>query len=106
LTRSRNCNGKASGHRRSQADSGSKGKLITIKYLELSFPASNAGYMQAFSGETAECVAQGLKDIFHHIGGVPLRIVFDNATGVGRRVGEKVTLAEFFLRFKCHTASR
>lgn len=85
-----------------EADVLSDGNLITIKYLVLSFPASNAGYMQAFSGETAECVAQGLKDIFHHIGGVPLRIVFDNATGVGRRVGEKVTLSELFLRFKCH----
>jgi len=41
-------------------------------------------------------------DIFHHIGGVPRRIVFDNAGGVGRRVREKVTLADLFLRFKCH----
>jgi hypothetical protein len=85
-----------------EADILSDGNLVTIKYLVLSFPASNAAYVQAFRGETAECVAQGLKDIFHHLGGVPLRIVFDNASGVGRRVREKVTLSELFLRFKCH----
>lgn len=85
-----------------EADILSDGELVTIKYLVLSFPASNAAYLQAFRGETAECVAQGLKDIFHHLGGVPLRVVFDNASGVGRRVGEKVTLSELFLRFKCH----
>lgn len=85
-----------------EADVISEDAIVAIKYLVLSFPASNAAYMQAFRGETAECVAQGLKDIFHHIGGVPLRIVFDNASGIGRRIGERVTLSELFLRFKCH----
>ncbi len=91
----------------SQADFGEAdiieaGIRKTIKYLTLTFPASNAGYLQVFDGETAECVAQGLKDIFTRIGGVPSRIVFDNASGVGRRVREKVTFSELFLRFKCH----
>jgi len=74
----------------------------TVKYLALTFPFSNAGFTQCFGGETAECVSQGLKDIFSHIGGVPARIVFDNATGVGRRVRDRVTLSQLFLRFKCH----
>jgi len=78
------------------------GEKRMYKYLCLTFPYSNAGYAQLFGGETAECVVQGLKDIFHRIGGVPRRIVFDNATGVGRRMGEQVRLAEFFLRFKSH----
>ena len=73
-----------------------------IQYLCLSFPNSNGGFIQGFGGETAECVCQGLMDIFHHIGCVPRRIVFDNAGGVGRRVREKVTLADLFRRFKCH----
>ena len=85
-----------------EADVISEGVAVTIKYLVLSFPASNAAYVQAFRGETAECVAQGLRDIFHHIGGVPPRIVFDNASGIGRRVGEKITMSDLFLRFKCH----
>lgn len=85
-----------------EADVLHKGALQIIKYLTLSFPQSNAAYMQAFGGETAECVCQGLRDIFHRIGGVPLRIVFDNATGIGRRVRDQVTFSELFLRFKCH----
>jgi len=85
-----------------EADVISEGVAVTIKYLVLSFPASNGAYVQVFRGETAECVSQGLKDIFHHLGGVPLRIVFDNASGIGRRVGEKITMSELFLRFKCH----
>ncbi len=89
-----------------EADVLSEGALVTIKYLVLSFPASNAAYFQAFRGETAECVAQGLKDIFHHIGGVPLRIVFDNASGVGRRVGEHVTLRSSSCASSATTASR
>jgi len=73
-----------------------------IKYLCLSFPRCNAAFFQIFGGETAECVCQGLRDIFHHIGGVPGRIVFDNTGGVGRRIRDKISLAELFLRFKCH----
>ena len=72
------------------------------KFLCVSFPFSNAGYVQLFGGETAECVAHGLQDIFHRIGGVPTRLVFDNASGVGRRVSEHVQMAEVFLRFKAH----
>ena len=67
-----------------------------------SFPHSNGGFVQTFGGETAECVCQGLEDIFDHIGEVPRRIVFDNAGGVGRRVWDKVSLNDLFLRFKCH----
>ena len=78
------------------------GQKKTVKYFTMTFPASNAGFTQVFGGETSECVAQGLQNIFTHIGGVPSRIVFDNATGVGRRVKERVTLAELFLRFKSH----
>jgi transposase len=73
-----------------------------MKYLVMSFPSSNAAYTQVFGGETAECVCQGLKDIFNRIGGVPQRLVFDNVSGVGRRIGDKVKLSDLFLRFKCH----
>ncbi|OQB51117.1 MAG: Integrase core domain protein [Deltaproteobacteria bacterium ADurb.Bin151] len=85
-----------------EADFIENGMKKTLKYLCVTFPHSNAGYVQVFRGETAECVAQGLRDIFHRIGGVPIRIVFDNATGVGRRFRDKVRFADFFLRFKIH----
>lgn len=85
-----------------EADILENGEQKSRKYFVLSFPFSNAAYTQSFGGETAECVCQGLLDIFNHIGGVPLRIVFDNATGVGRRVRDQVMYSELFLRFKCH----
>ena len=75
-------------------------KCVRRKYLALSFPYSNDGYLQIFGGETAECVCQGLKDIFEYIGGVPTKIVFDNATGVGRRIKDKVIETELFKRFR------
>lgn len=54
-----------------EADFYEEGKLYRKKYLTLSFPYSNNGYSQVFGGETAECVCQGLQDIFEYIGGVP-----------------------------------
>ena len=78
------------------------GEKRTYKYLCVSFPYSNAGYTQLFGGETAECVVHGLQDLFHRIDGVPTWLVFDNASGVGRRVNENVRMAELFLRFKAH----
>lgn len=75
---------------------------VRRKYLTVTFPYSNNGFSQVFRGETAECVCQGLQDIFNYIGGAPVLIVFDNATGVGRRVMDKVTETELFHRFRAH----
>ena len=75
---------------------------VRRKYLAVSFPYSNDGYSQVFRGETAECVCQGLKDVFNYIGGVPTLLVFDNATGVGRRIVDKVSETELFSRFRAH----
>jgi len=85
-----------------EADFRQAGEVGRRKYLTLSFPFSNDGFSQVFGGETAECVCQGLKDIFEYIGGVPPVIVFDNASGVGRRVGEKIIEAALFARFRNH----
>lgn len=85
-----------------EADFYEEGKLSRKKYLTLSFPYSNNGYSQVFGGETAECVCQGLQDIFEYIGGVPPLLIFDNATGVGRRVGDAVHESELFSRFRAH----
>lgn len=77
-------------------------KVVRRHMLVVSFPYSNVGFVQLFGGQTAECVVQGLKDVFTHIGGVPTRVVFDNATGIGRRRGEDVLEAELFKRFRLH----
>jgi transposase len=81
-----------------------KERLYDGKYLNLSFPNSNKGYLQVFKGENAECLFEGLKTIFEHIGGVPGCIWFDNASTVVAKVlkdGERNLTADF-LRFVEH----
>ena len=75
---------------------------IRRKFLTVSFPFSNDSFNQVFGGETAECVCQGLIDIFKYIGGVLRVLVFDNATGVGRRIGDTIHETELFSRFRAH----
>lgn len=85
-----------------EADFTENGEVKRKKYLVLSFPYSNDGFVQVFGGETAECVCQGLQDIFRYIGGVPTTIVFDNATGIGRRICDEVHESVLFSKFRAH----
>lgn len=78
------------------------GVVREVHYLVVTFPFSNVSLAQCFWGETSECVCEGLKAVFEFCGGVPVRIVFDNATGVGRRVGERIRTADTFMRFAAH----
>lgn len=64
------------------------------------FPYSNVGPSRLVPGENAECACQALRDIFEWLGGVPARIVFDNAAGVGRRTFERVRLTRLFQAFQ------
>lgn len=79
---------------------------VRRKYLSMSFPYSNNSFEQVFGGETAECVCQGLKDMFEYMGGVPTLLIFDNATGVGKRIKEKVIETDLFSRFRAHYGFR
>ncbi len=85
-----------------EADFEEQEVMTRKKYLTLSFPQSNNSFSQVFGGENAECVCQGLQDIFIYIGGVPRLIIFDNATGVGRRIGEVIQETKLFQRFRAH----
>lgn len=85
-----------------EADFCVRGVKTRMSYFVLTFPYSNIGMAQVFPGENAECVCQGLKNVFGFVGGVPERIVFDNATGVGRRVCEEVRTTELFAAFAAH----
>lgn len=78
------------------------GVVREAHHLVVTFPFSNVSLAQSFWGETSECVCEGLKAVFEFCDGVPLRLVFDNATGVGRRVGERVSAADTFERFAAH----
>lgn len=77
-------------------------KMETLKFLVVTFPASNKAFVQLFRGENAECVCQGLRNVFEHLGGVFILAIFDNATGVGRRIGEIIRFTKLFSKFRMH----
>ena len=55
-------------------------------------------------GENAECTCLALRNLFEWLGGVPERIVFDNAAGVGHKgYGEREPrLTHLFQAFQAH----
>ena len=85
-----------------EADAIIQGRRVTTHMLTVTWPYSNTRYAVALPGETAECVCDGLKTIFEHVGRVPTRIVFDNATGVGKRIRTEVRTTRLFEAFKLH----
>jgi transposase len=87
------------------ADFYENGKLHQeAKYLVLSFPHSNGGFLQLNYGENMECLLEGLVAMFEHVGGVPTEIWFDNTRTIVAKVikggGRNVT--ERFQRFCEH----
>ena len=87
------------------ADFYENGKLYhEAKYLVLSFPHSNGGYLQLNYGENMECLLEGLVTMFEYIGGVPTEIWFDNTRTIVTEIikggGREVT--ERFQRFCEH----
>ena len=85
-----------------QADFRIVGVRRRMHHLVGSFPFSNVGLPQIFPGENAECVCSGLIAIFEYVGGVPPRLVFDNATGVGRKIYGEIRTSELFSAFAAH----
>ena len=57
-----------------------------------------------FPGETTECLLEGMQKIFQHIGVVPYKIWFDNASSMVINIhkNNKRDLTAAFLRFKNH----
>lgn len=72
--------------------------------LTISFPYSNKAYIQVFPSQNQECLLTGMRRIFEHIGGVPVRIRFDNMTTAVAQVleGHERVLADGFMRFMLH----
>lgn len=72
--------------------------------LVVSFPYANAGWTQVFPSENQECLLEGLKRIFAHIGGVPVRVRADNMTTAVAQVleGTERVLSDGFRRFMLH----
>lgn len=48
-----------------------KGEHMNLPFLVLSFPYSNAAYVQVMPSQNKECFLEGLKRMFHYIGRVP-----------------------------------
>lgn len=88
-----------------QADFDTHGVRTRPSYLVLTLPFSNSGLAQVFPGENVECACQALRNIFVHLGGIPREIVFGNAAGVGRRVGDAAGTTELFEACSAHTCS-
>lgn len=59
--------------------------------LTISFPNSNAAFTQVFRGQNQKCLLEGIKRIFSHTGGVPVRLRADDmrprASGRGSGAG-------------------
>jgi len=72
--------------------------------LTISFPYSNMAFTQVFKSQNQECLLEGMKRIFHHIGGVPARIKADNMTTAVAQVlkGTERKLSDGFARFMLH----
>ena len=87
-----------------EADFIENGHRVQGAYLTLSLPHSNGGFLQIFGGQTYECLAEGMKTIFEHMGGVPSRIWFDNASSMVASIQEDGArkMTESFARFVNH----
>ena len=72
--------------------------------LIVSFPSANTGWMQVFKAENQECLLTGLKHIFYHIGGVPIRLRCDNMTTAVAQIlsGAERVITDGFYRFMLH----
>ena len=72
--------------------------------LTMTFPYSNKGYTQVFPSQNQECLLIGMRRIFERIGGVPIRIRFDNMSTAVSQVldGGERKLIDGFTRFMLH----
>lgn len=72
--------------------------------LVVTFPQSNTGWMQVFPSENQECLLTGLKRIFYHIGGVPIRLRCDNMSTAVTEIleGAERVITDGFYRFMLH----
>ena len=84
--------------------SGKNGAEEKWHILVMSFPWSNAGFMQVCRNETKECLCEALQKIFEYIGGVPKRILFDNMSSAVIHIEANGSrkLTETFMRFAMH----
>jgi transposase len=81
-----------------------KGVYYKGNHLAMTLPHSDAKFVQLFKGQNFECLAQGLKNIFEHIGYVPVAIRFDNMSTAVKAIKAlgKREVTDNFRRLQCH----
>ena len=85
-----------------QVDVRYRGVVTRMRHFVLDFPYSNIGPSRLMPGENAECTCQAFRNLFEWLGGVPERIVYDNAAGVGRKWFDGIRLTRLFQAFQAH----
>ncbi len=81
-----------------------RGVMYEGHHLAITFPHSDGKFVQLFKGENLECLMQGLKNVFEHIGKVPTVIRFDNMSTAVKKIkayGER-EVTEGFKRLMNH----
>ena len=91
-----------------ETDYTESGRLVHGSFLCVSFPHSNAGFVQLVPGQNLQCLFYALISIFTWIGGVPAKLWFDNASAIVRAVlrGGARELTDGFRRFQEHFGFR
>lgn len=78
------------------------GKPRDMKLLVVTLPHANARFAVAMFSERAECLCDGLREVFEWMGRSPRTMVLDNATEAGRMALGKVTESRLFSQFRAH----
>ncbi len=71
-------------------------------YLTMTFPYSNYGLAQVVENQESICVCDALQKMFERIERVPDLLIFDNASGVGKKLANAIMECHFFARFRAH----
>ena len=80
------------------------GEYKEFRSLTIAFPYSNAGFGVPVPGENLLCFLYALRLLFEMIGGVPLKMRFDNLSAAVVSIGKDAQriLTELFNRFMLH----
>ncbi len=81
------------------------GEELKKHQLVLSFPYSNAGYVQLTHTEQSEALFEALEQIFRHIGCVPKKVWFDQMSTAALRKKDEagnVRMSDRLTRFSAH----
>jgi transposase len=78
------------------------GRARKVKYVVVTLPYSNVYFAKSYPVERLECLLDGLHAGFVYLGGVPERVVFDNPSGVVKKIfkGRDREVTDTFAAFR------